>query len=155
MIPPNRINSRDELINFAVTHGLRIDWHEPDEENITASVDGTSFDNCGAWPLALVPAVRREAVEMYVTLRKLDTVDGRAVKGAPLAYVNLATLFAWATGYQCPQPDGDRVTMSEARHKIKREVYALADQIIRTTENKSLGVAMSQIVREIGDKIGK
>lgn len=151
-----RIHSRAALIEFAETHGLRTDWHEPDEQEITATIDGESFDNAGFWPLASEPNLDRRAVEMYVTLRKSSIEEGQQLKGAPLAYVNLATLFAWATGYECPSSTGDKVTMSEARAMIKQEIYRIADELENEfTGNSSVGIAMALIIKDVANKIGK
>jgi hypothetical protein len=80
-----RITTRDQLINLANELGTGI-WHELDEIGVTAETHGTVFDNAGGWPIEDRPA--REIWEMYVTIKK----DGK-----PIAAVNLATLFAWAT----------------------------------------------------------
>lgn len=151
-----RINARAALIEFAKQHSLRADWHEPDEQSITATIDGESFDNAGFWPLASEPNLDRRAVEMHVTLRRSSIEDGQEIKGAPLAYVNLATLFAWATGYECPRSTGDKVTMSEARAVIKQEIYHIADELINEFKgNSSVGLAMAAIIKDVADRIGK
>lgn len=69
------IHSPGELIKFAKKHGLRSDWHEPDEQGITAKVIGSSLDNAGV------------GHELQVVLKK----DGK-----PVLQVNLATLLSWA-----------------------------------------------------------
>jgi hypothetical protein len=81
-----RINTRADLIALAEELGVRPDWHEPDEQDVTATTHGGSFDNAGFWP---ADQVKSAGVEQYVVLHK----DGK-----PVAAVNLATLFAWATG---------------------------------------------------------
>jgi hypothetical protein len=89
------IDNREDLARVAEILGVRLDWHEPDEQEVTAEVRGKSFDNAGFY------GVKTEAewlsrhgtdtgVEMYVRLFK---------EGQPVADVPLATLFAWATGY--------------------------------------------------------
>jgi hypothetical protein len=80
-----RITDRADLVKLAVTAGVRPDWHEPDEQGITARVEGKSFDNAGFWPDESTPP---EILEHHVILSQ----DGRDV-----AAVNLADLFAWAT----------------------------------------------------------
>ncbi len=85
-----RITSRARFIALAGELGVRMDWHEPDEQGVTAHVWGTSFDNCGTWPhdeIGFDPA----AVEMYVMIYQNDK---------PVAAVNLATLCAWASGLE-------------------------------------------------------
>lgn len=71
--------------------GVRPDWHEPDEQEVTAHVGGHCFDNAGFWPESNCSKdiVDGKASEMYVELRKA---------GLPIAQVNLATLFAMANG---------------------------------------------------------
>jgi len=65
------------ILEFAQTTGVRQDWHEPDEQDVTAYVSGDRLDNAGT---------RGEIVV---------AVDG------PDAYVsvNLATLLAIAADY--------------------------------------------------------
>ena len=150
-----RINTRAELIELAEAHGLRADWHEPDEQNITATVEGTGFDNAGFWPLAAVPDLPRSAVEMYVTLRRSTIENGQEIKGAPVAHVNLATLFAWATGHECPSTAGEKVTMSEARAVIKKEIHHIANEMKREFANSTLGTAIAIIIDDVADRIGK
>lgn len=82
-----RIRTQAELIDLARELGVRPDWHEPDEQGLTACTAGTSFDNAGFWPTSEADYT----VEQHVILYK----NGEAV-----AAVNLATLFAWATGWE-------------------------------------------------------
>jgi hypothetical protein len=84
MIP--RINSQSELAELAVQFGTRPDWHEPDEQGLTAHVFGFSFDNAGSWGQA-AQHMTEASRELWVRLYK-DNV--------PVADVNLATLFSWA-----------------------------------------------------------
>lgn len=79
-----RIQSKAELVALAKRLGVRPDWHEPDEQGVTAGTHGTSFDNAGFWGSDNTCRTQ----EQYVVIRQ----DGEAV-----AEVNLATLFAWAT----------------------------------------------------------
>lgn len=79
---PRRINSRRELADLAAELGVRPDWHEPDEQDVTARVVGASFDNAGG----RLPR-GDDRGEMHVILSR----EGREV-----AAVNLATLLAWA-----------------------------------------------------------
>lgn len=81
-----RINSRAELVELTTELGLGGDWHEPDQENVTVTVKGSKFDNAGFWP----DAPTHGRTERHVILKK---------NGKPVAAVNLATLFAWATGF--------------------------------------------------------
>ena len=84
-----RINTKEELQRFANDHGLRYDWHEPDEQDISAEVFGRSFDNAGFW--GMNRDVTDYIKEMYVVLFKVD--QGERI---PVAEVNLATLFSFA-----------------------------------------------------------
>lgn len=84
-----RIHDLNQLKEVAAVLGVRPDWHEPDEQEVTAHVGGHCFDNAGFWPEATCSQDLRDAkaTEMYVELRK---------EGLPLAIINLATLFAMA-----------------------------------------------------------
>lgn len=68
-----------ELMNVKKTLGVNDNWHEPDEQNVTVSIKGKTFDNASV------------DGEIIVTLYK----DKK-----PVADMNLATLFAYATGYK-------------------------------------------------------
>lgn len=72
------IRTREELKELAKEWGLRQDWHEPDEQEVTAKLVNKSFDNAFC-----------DESEAHVVLNcEEETVA-----------VNLALLFAWATGY--------------------------------------------------------
>lgn len=101
-----RIESRAELVELAKR--LRVGmWHEPDEQNVTASVHGVHLDNAGSWPLSHASRYMRPGelaelpsygipdpqptpahTELYVTIHQ---------DGEPLAHINLATLLSWAS----------------------------------------------------------
>ena len=88
-----RVTERGQLSKVATFLGVRDDWHEPDEYEVTAEVRGTTFDNAGLWGETrprdpFLPWVSSE--ELHVVLKQ---------DGEPVAEVNLADLFAWATGY--------------------------------------------------------
>lgn len=86
-----QIYSRAQLVELAEDLGVRPDWHEPDEQEVTATTHGVSFDNAGLWGKEYRSSFDgQEFTEQYVILYK---------NGSPAASVNLATLFAWATGY--------------------------------------------------------
>ena len=95
----DRISTQDDLVALANRLGVRPDWHEPDEQDVTAQVHGGSFDNAGFWGkeeydcwVAEYGHARANAgIEKWVTLWQ---------HGRPVAEVNLATLFAWACGYR-------------------------------------------------------
>ena len=79
------VTSQKELIELAKQLGVRNDWHEPDEQDLTADVFGKKFDNAGFYGLdCMIPDNQKE---MYVVLYK---------QGKPVGEINLATLFAFA-----------------------------------------------------------
>lgn len=129
-----RIDTRAELI--AVARGLlvRPDWHEPDETEVTAEFHGKSFDNAGFWgAVAEAEMVDRHgtdvAVEMWVTLKQ---------EGHPVAEVNLATLFAWATGYEADKRPVDETARSHAARTLRKsadELEARARQLRHLADN--------------------
>lgn len=92
--------TRARMMCWAAEHGLRKDWHEPDEQGITARIEGTplSFDNAGMWPAEYG---RTGTVELHVIFSEYSVENGKAVRGRDLAAVNLATLCAWASEPRC------------------------------------------------------
>jgi hypothetical protein len=84
-----RINTKADLIDLARELGVSGDWHENDEQAVTATTHGVKFDNAGHWGREYVADDGYDYTEQYVTLYK---------EHEPVAVVNLATLFAWATG---------------------------------------------------------
>lgn len=101
MTTMKKITTRVELLQLKTELGVRDDWHEPDEQDVTAEVRGVSFDNAGFWPAEERPYAAPEVIEQHVVLYR---------DGAPVAAVNLATLFAWATGHEA---DGDAVPFAD------------------------------------------
>lgn len=99
------IMTRARLVCWAAEHGLRMNWHEPDEQDITARVEGTplDFDNAGMWPADQVFDHPRweKAVELHGIFSERSVENGKAVRGRDLAAVNLATLCAWASEPRC------------------------------------------------------
>lgn len=97
------IRTRAELRELARELAVRPDWHEPDEQGLTADVFGRTFDNAGFWPLDRSPETihagkvftsdPERSTEMYVVLYQ---TMGAGVYPQPVAAINLATLFAWA-----------------------------------------------------------
>lgn len=74
---------KQDLIDFKRNFGLRDDWHEPDEQDISARVTGLYFDNaCGDDPST-------NDNELTVVLYKDDHCRVFAI--------NLATLLAIAS----------------------------------------------------------
>lgn len=94
------IHTRQQLIDLARELGVRADWHEPDEQGLTARVDGLKFDNAGFWPTA--EALRSgilsmRSVEQHVVISRQEIGDdGGVIDTEDVAAVNLATLLAWA-----------------------------------------------------------
>ncbi len=84
-----RINTRQELVELAQELQVRIDWHEPDEQEVTAVVRGKIFDNAGFWPKDILG--EDCPMEKHVVIKKGNKA---------IATVNLATLFAWACGLE-------------------------------------------------------
>lgn len=84
-----RINSRAELARLAKRLGTRPDWHEPDEQGLTARVLGEDFDNAGFWGhyKGELNAYGEGRQELWVEISR---------DGNPVAEINLATLLAWA-----------------------------------------------------------
>jgi len=88
MVPT--VSNPEGLKALARKLGVRPDWHEPDEQEVTARVFGASFDNAGFYGEGSRPNGRissPDAEELFVRLYK---------DGSPVADVNLATLFAMA-----------------------------------------------------------
>lgn len=83
------IHTREHLLAVKADLSVRSDWHEPDKYDVTVEVRGKSFDNAGTWGREDLRGKPHEKV--HVVLLKKDE---------EVAMVNLATLFAWATGYE-------------------------------------------------------
>lgn len=92
-----KIETKAEFAEFAREIGMKSNWHEPDEQDITARVEGTSFDNAGFWPRPDFVGTQSEIIrEMHVIFsRDRDDIEGNPRED--LAMVNLATLCAWAS----------------------------------------------------------
>jgi len=86
-----RIQTKAELVELARELGVRLDWHEPDEQDVTATTHGRYFDNAGPWGETHRSRDGYDYTERYVKIHQ---------NGKPVAVVNLATLFAWATGLE-------------------------------------------------------
>lgn len=82
-----RITKKSQLEGLALMLGVRADWHEPDEQDVTIEVAGESFDNAGFWPQDPDDPFASSTLEYHVIIKHDDT---------PVATVNLATLFSWA-----------------------------------------------------------
>lgn len=75
-----RIDSPQNMREVAAELGVRGDWHEPDESEVSVITTNGSFDNAGGY------------AERHVIFLQ---------EGIPVAEVNLATLCSWA----CQAPD--------------------------------------------------
>lgn len=83
------INTQEEFEEFSKEQGVRHDWHEPDEQLLTARVTGTHLDNAkGADPY-------QNCGEMVVIFERLHPEHYEQTQ---IASVNLANLLAWARG---------------------------------------------------------
>ena len=74
----NVIMTQNQLKDLAKKIGVRKDWHEPDEQEVTARITGLSFDNAMC-----------DRSEMTVVIYKADNYVGE---------INLAMLLAMACG---------------------------------------------------------
>lgn len=90
----DQINSAHALEEFRVDQGIRNDWHEPDEQGITAYALGNHLDN------AMGPTVEHGHGELQIVIAR--EVEGGVssfdqATFVPIAVVNVATLLSWAT----------------------------------------------------------
>lgn len=88
---PNQItliNNVTELRAFHAKHKLRDDWHEPEEQGVSAFIIGNHLDN------AMGSSATENCGEFNIILTaeaENDDVEGTQV------VINLATLLSWAT----------------------------------------------------------
>lgn len=76
------IETPEQLEAFRERYGVREDWHEPDEQEVSASVVGERLDNArGAYT---------NGIGHYEELVVVLKVDGKDA-----AQINLANLLAW------------------------------------------------------------
>lgn len=95
----NRIHSAKDLEEFRSAQGIRFDWHEPDEQGITAYTLGDHLDN------AMGATVEHGHGELQIVIAKeVESEEGTSFDNAtfrPIAAVNVASLLSWATtGYR-------------------------------------------------------
>jgi len=93
------ITTREQFRALAKRLGVRHDWHEPDEQSLTARVEGRTFDNAGFWP-----EWSGGGAELHVIFSLLPDEVGHdcpdctcSAPAEDVAAVNLATLCAWAS----------------------------------------------------------
>ena len=90
----DQINSAHALEGFRVAYGLRPDWHEPDNNGVTAYVIGDHLDN------AMGSTVDHGHGELQIVLAKeVEGTSGSFDRSTfqPVAVVNVASLLSWAT----------------------------------------------------------
>jgi hypothetical protein len=75
-----QIRTKKELLELKKRLGVRQDWHEPDEQELTLVFGGGDFDNA-----------MNDHTESNIMLCR----DGKGI-----ACINIAMLLAWATGYE-------------------------------------------------------
>ena len=75
----------DKIVQFAAVNKLRPDWHEPDNQDVYASVTSGGFDNA----FGDTPALRENDNEYLEQIVRLTDEDGNVLLNA-----NLANLFA-------------------------------------------------------------
>lgn len=88
-----QIHTPEMLEMVRTTHGVRIDWHEPDNQDISAYVIGNHLDN------AMGATVDRNCGELNVIFVKREWSD-RSFENSvfrPVAVANLATILSWVT----------------------------------------------------------
>jgi len=88
-----RIGNRGQLQELAARLRVRPDWHEPNEQAVTAQVHGTpgDLDNAGYWGHD-----RDGNLDTYGDGKQELWVEIFA-DGKPVAEINLADLLAWAS----------------------------------------------------------
>lgn len=145
---PIRITERNYFVQLAKLLDVRPDWHEPDEQEVTARVSGTKFDNAGFWPHpeSYNPPV---SVEQHVIFSQC---------GIDVAVVNLASLCAWASKPDTVAVDTNIIETTETtemywRSKIAAEIRVIADNVRQECYTPSAGVALAALVENVADKI--
>jgi hypothetical protein len=76
---------QDDLVYFKDVYGVRLDWQEPDEQDVDAIVTGVHLDNAMGANQGSIPAYSQELV-VHLT-----------VEGGVEISINLADLLAMAT----------------------------------------------------------
>lgn len=91
-VPVPMIREPYDLMMFRNQHGMREDWHEPDQQGIGARIIGTHLDN------AMGSTTRHEG-EKHGEFNIVLTMEMGATETRDVAVVNLATLLSWAAQY--------------------------------------------------------
>lgn len=144
------IKTRAELVQLAKDLGVRPDWHEPDEQDVTAEIYGNAYNFDNAMGPGEFYGQHNERAELHVVLRHYnDTMDG---PGEKIAVVNLATLFAWATGYEGdtrghPNPND--------RKEIARDIREFGHRIASAAQDSQYSSAVGMIVQNIVERVSE
>lgn len=117
------ITERHELVELARELKVRDDWHEPDEQDLTARVYGNVFDNAMGPGFEHAYGPDKEFLEMFVELRK---------NHVPIAQVSLATLFAWASQPAPSAPDPGHLMRAVRRDTLN----AAADTLRKMADER-------------------
>lgn len=98
----HHIQGADDLERFRRTHGIRSDWHEPDEQDITATVIGHNLDNASTHVDDVYDHDRSyDSFTVVLHEQAIDEENSLVTgPGKPLAYVNLAQLLSWACNFE-------------------------------------------------------
>lgn len=83
-----QINTRADLVAVAQSLSVRADWHEPDEQGVSARIIGDHLDN----------AMGSRTVDNVGEFNVIITREDDDEQPQDVAVVNLATLLAFATG---------------------------------------------------------
>jgi hypothetical protein len=121
-----RIIDRERFVQFARDLNVRSDWHEPDEQGVTARVEGLdlNFDNAGFWPDRPGMFGHDRVTELHVIFSDMEIDDtGTRRRAVDIACVNLADLCAWASE---AHPDAEAV----AKLAFKSGARFAADHIV-------------------------
>lgn len=100
-----RITSCLQFIQFATRMGVRTDWHEPDEQGLTARVEGTPFNFDNAMSPGETYGAYLTGDEPRSELHVIFTAEQEDGSVKDVAVVNLASLCSWASGGRCRDAD--------------------------------------------------
>ena len=88
------IETQTQLRDLARRLGVRADWHEPDEQGVSARVIGTRLDNAHGSDPEPPYTTTTDRAEINVLITQEDDEGVQR----DIAVVNLATLLAFASG---------------------------------------------------------
>ena len=128
---PRHIGSVKDMMWLAAQLGVRRDWHEPDEQDVTAMVEGHLFDNAGCGP------------ELNILISKENELVAR---------INLASLCAMAAG---TMTECGRSGISTTRKDVSDACVKLYDAIAELGEFPLLPagtqIALNTLLRKYND----